>query len=65
MIPETELERLARQVCNSTDPQPTAVLHGCTHNDRMYLCGCLAGKGIKIDWKQDGDTMTFWFEKRR
>ena len=65
MIPEVLLERLARQVCNSTDPQPTAVLHGYTHNDRMNLCGCLAGKGIKIDWKQDGDTMTFWCEKRR
>lgn len=65
MIQKSILENIAAQASKSLDPQPTAVLHGYTHNDRMYLCGCLAGKGIKIDWKQDGDTMTFWFEKRR
>ncbi len=65
MIPEVLLERLARQVCNSTDPQPTFVLRGCTPHERMYLCGYLAGKGIKTDWEQVGDVTTFRFEKRR
>ncbi len=65
MIQEAFLQRIAKQVCNSTDPQPTATLRGCTPNERMYLCGYLAGKGIKMEWKQVGDVTTFRFEKRR
>ena len=65
MIQEAFLQRLARQVYNSTDPQPTIALRGCTPKERMYLCGYLAGKGIKMEWKQVGDVTIFHFEKRR
>lgn len=65
MIREAFLQKLAKQVCNSTDPQPTIALCGCTPKERMYLCGYLAGKGIKMEWKQVGDVTTFRFEKRR
>ena len=41
MIPEVLLERLARQVCNSTDPQPTAVLHGYTKGHAAITLQCL------------------------
>lgn len=65
MIPEVLLERLARQVCNSTDPQPTAVLHGCTYEDRYYLCGLCKKYGLNISWEENGNITTFHLEKRR
>lgn len=64
MIQEAFLQKLAKQVCNSTDPQPTIALCGCTPKERMYLCGYLAGKGIKTNWEQVGDVTTFRFERR-
>ena len=65
MIQKSILENIAAQASKSLDPSPSVALHGCTYEDRYYLCGLCKKYGLNISWEENGNITTFNIEKRR